>query len=98
MLTIILDILADQGTRPLSELARQAGYSAGEIAAGLEQLAHMGYIEKLMLDQACGGCAGSGGSRGRPCGSCSVTSPGGTFPSWRITKKGENYLQKDRRG
>lgn len=92
MLTELLAVILNQNTLSLSELARAAGYTAGEAGAGLEQLARMGYIEKQELGQACGTCGGS-----NHCDSCPAARMAEPFPAWQLTNKGRGYLAKKKR-
>ncbi len=92
MLTEFLTLLSNPDTLSLTELARQAGYTPDEVAAGLEQLARMGYIERQEIGQACGVCSG-----GRHCDTCSVAGTAEPFPSWHLTEKGNQYLSKRKR-
>ena len=78
MLTELLTLLSNPDTLSLAELARQAGYTPDETAAGLEQLARMGYIEKQEIGQACGVCSGGG-----HCDTCSVAGTTEPLPSYQ---------------
>lgn len=95
LLTAIMKILARKESLSITQLAHEVGYSVKEVEGALEQLEHMGYIQRDQFEQSCSVGSGSKGCSSH-CEGCSFA-PSGSFVSWSLTERGQSYLEPTRK-
>ena len=87
MLTSILEILARKESLSMTQLAQEVGGTIKEIESALEQMEHMGYIDRQLFGQGCSGSTcGTDGCEG--CGFSSSES----FAVWVLTERGQTMV------
>ena len=90
MLTSILEILARKESLSLAQLATEVGCSIRDVEGFLNQLEHMGYIQRELLGQTCSlSCDLDKGCN--HCEGCGFK-PMDTFTFWVLTKRGEQVV------
>ena len=84
MLTSIMKILARKESLSITQLAHEVGCTIREIESALEQMEHMGYIQRELFGQTCSS-SNCGTVRCEGCGFASSEA----FTAWVLTERGQ---------
>jgi len=87
MLTSIMKILARKESLSMAQLAQEVGCTIREIESALEQMEHMGYIQRELLGQSCSSSS-CGGDHCEGCGFASSEA----FTVWELTERGQTIV------
>ena len=87
MLTRIMTVLARKESLSMTQLAHEVGCTTKELESALEQMEHMGYIQRELIGQACSNSA-CGTNHCEGCGFASSES----FAVWALTERGQTIV------
>ena len=87
MLTRIMNILARKESLSMAQLAHEVGCTIREVESALEQMEHMGYIQRELIGQSCSSSS-CGTDHCEGCGFASSES----FAVWELTERGQTIV------